>query len=767
MKVRASRVGTALLLAAALSAPLVATAQVVRETGASITGVVADRGGTGLPGATVTLTGPAERTVTTGEHGLFRIGALPPGSYTIAGSLHGFVEVASSFALEAGARQLVELRLEPGIYGDAIEVVSAAPREGMAASEVRESPGLEIAEALTRVAGLSKVRKGGVASDVVLRGYQGENISVLVDGVKVSGACPNNMDPPVFHTDLSEVERVEIGKGPFDVKNAGSLGGVVNLVTRQPPSGFALYPSFTAGSAGFLNPSLTISQSGIVASIQAGLSYREGQPYSDGDGDPFTSVANYRTGVSDTDAFRVGAGWLRLGWTPAEGHRAQVAVAHQEADHVLYPYLLMDAVYDDTDRLNLTYEYAPAGSSLRSLRFQSYATRVEHWMTDELRTSSSGVPRPYSMATEAETGSAGLKIEADFGGWRVGIDGLRRSWLAETRMAGSAYAAQAAVPDVDVDTTGVYYEGTFMLASRWALETGARYDWARAQADPSRANTNLYFAYQDTRRTEASDSYPSAKLRLVFSAMPGVELSAGIGHAVRLPDAQERFFALRRMGADWVGNPELGPVRNTGINLSGRVVMGGVRFEATAFRDEVDDFITVLDKARVNQVPGVMNAVARSYAATDATMRGAELSMVAGFGERLFLTLDAAAVRAEKEVRPEAGIFSPNVAETPPYSARAALRWEQGKGFGEVEGVFAARQDRVDTDLGEQPTAGYGVANLRAGMRIGWLELTAALYNVFDRQYVEHLSYQRDPFRSGARVPEPGRSVAITTSARF
>lgn len=39
--------------------------------------------------------------------------------------------------------------------------------------------------------------------------------------------------------------------------------------------------------------------------------------------------------------------------------------------------------------------------------------------------------------------------------------------------------------------------------------------------------------------------------------------------------------------------------------------------------------------------------------------------------------------------------------------------------------------------------------------------------NLFDRLYTEHLSYQRDPFRSGVRVAEPGRAVFLNMSARF
>jgi iron complex outermembrane receptor protein len=767
MNIRPSCVGVALLVAAAIATPLAAAPQESPAAAASITGVIADRAGTGMPGATISLTGPATRLVVSGDRGLFHLDGLPPGSYTLTAALDGFVGAASALELEPDERRVVELRLEPDGYGYLIEVIGSAPRESLAAAQIRENPGREIADTLTRISGMSKVRKGGVASDVVLRGYQGENLNVLVDGVKVYGACPNTMDPPVFHTDQSEVERVEIGKGPFDMKNAGSLGGVVNIVTRQPGPSLTVSPSLTLGSFGFLQPSVTLSQSGTSAAIQGGLSYRESQPYADGNGDRFTSLANYREGIEDTDAFRIGAAWLRGDWAPSDAHRLQLALSRQEADHVLYPYLLMDAVYDDTSRLNMSYEFVPGGSALHSLRAQGYTTSVEHWMTDEWRTSSSSAPRPYSMATDADTASTGLEVEADFGRWQAGLDLLHRSWLAETRMAGMGYMAQAAVPDVDIDSAGLYVEGTFSLSSRLTLDTGARLDWARSRADSALANTALYFAYNGTRRTESSDSYPSAKVSAVFRPVSGVELSAGIGTTVRLPDAQERYFALRRAGSDWVGNPELEPVRNTGLNLSGRAVKGNVTIDATLFRDEIDDFITVHEQARINQVPGVMNAKARSYAATDATMTGAELSAVAVLRHGVSMTLGASAVRASKETIPEAGIESSNVAEIPPYSANAAFRYDHNGAFGEIEGVFAARQDRVDSDLGEEETPGYGIANLRAGMRFGWLQLVVAVYNVFDRQYMEHLSYQRDPFRSGARVPEPGRSLAITTSASF
>jgi iron complex outermembrane receptor protein len=38
---------------------------------------------------------------------------------------------------------------------------------------------------------------------------------------------------------------------------------------------------------------------------------------------------------------------------------------------------------------------------------------------------------------------------------------------------------------------------------------------------------------------------------------------------------------------------------------------------------------------------------------------------------------------------------------------------------------------------------------------------------VFDARFVEHLSYQRDPFRSGVRVFEPGRNLFVNVDFRF
>ena len=116
-----------------------------------------------------------------------------------------------------------------------MSVVGEAPRATLEASELREMPAVDIGEALGWKAGLWRLRKGGIANEVVLRGLQSRDLNVLIDGQRVYGACPNHMDPAAFHVDFAEVDRVEVGKGPFDVKNQGGLGG--HHQRRDPQAG--------------------------------------------------------------------------------------------------------------------------------------------------------------------------------------------------------------------------------------------------------------------------------------------------------------------------------------------------------------------------------------------------------------------------------------------------------------------------------------------------------------------------------------------------
>ncbi|MDT7911230.1 MAG: TonB-dependent receptor, partial [Thermocrinis sp.] len=220
---------------------------------------------------------------------------------------------------------------------------------------------------------------------------------------------------------------------------------------------------------------------------------------------------------------------------------------------------------------------------------------------------------------------------------------------------------------------------------------------------------------------------------------------------------------------DWVGNPELKPSKNTELDLGIKHSTDKALIKATAFYSYVQDYITVHKQNRITgrNTSGTSNSQARSYENVNAQFFGGEVDLRLSLTQELFLFGGMSYVQARKETKPEKNIRSSRVAEIPPLKTRIALRYDKGSYFGEVETLLSATQYRVDTDLNEQRTSGYGVVNVKVGGNFKGFTITAGIDNVFDKKYYEYLSYLRDPFATGVKVPEPGRTFYINASYTF
>lgn len=636
-------------------------------------------------------------------------------------------------------------------------------QEGLEMREVRESSAKDVGEALAKIDGVWKLRKGGVANDVVLRGFQGANLTLTIDGARIYGACPGHMDPAAFHVDFAEVERVEVTKGSFDLANQGSLGGSVNVIRKRLPAGFHLTPSLQLGSFGYVNPSLSGAAGSDRFQVQAGYSYRRSAPFRDGAGQRMTTGAGYRPQSVDDAAYSIQTGWAALRFSLRQGQSGEISYTRQDGAGILYPYLQMDAPYDIADRLGANYRIGDR------VHLQAYYTRVIHWMTDEKRASSLTARAAYSMATFAHTRVAGgrgmINFTKDLTG---GFELYQRNWDAVNSFrTAMMFTDQNIIPNVNTTVAGAYLEWSRRFTDRLRLTAGARFDTANMYVQSSTVNVNLFEAYKGVSNLQRRDTNPSANIRINYGLSGSWEAFAGLGTTVRLPDAQERFFNHRRMGTDWVGNPALAPTRNTEASAGLTFRRRGFYLKPLLFLSGLNDYIAVHNQARIAPRPTVMNTMARSYAGVDARIYGGEVSLGMPLGTRWLLSGGASYSRGGKDADPALAIFSTNLPEMPPLKARTALRYGNRTWFAEAEGVAASAQRRTDTDLGEIPTAGYAIANAKFGVHVKHMTLTLGVDNLFDRYYREHLSFQRDPFRTGFRVPEPGRNLFVSVGYAF
>lgn len=637
----------------------------------------------------------------------------------------------------------------------------APNQESLTIREVRESPARDLGEALKRVEGLSYVRKGAIANDVVLRGFQKDNINVLVDGVRLHGACPSRMDPPAFHYDFAEIEQIMVVKGPYDLSNPGGLGGVVHAQTRTPGAGFGADTSLSYGSWNSISGSATASYGADAYDGLLGYAYKYADVPKSGDGRRLTEIYppaspnRYKSGALDSKAYEIHTGWGKFALNPTEHSRSELSYSYQDADHVLYPYLKMDADYDRTHRLNWSYRIRKISPLLQELKLQGYWDKVDHLMDDRLRFSSQSSPRPYSMRTDASTRVYGAKLNAVLaagpGTLRGGLDYYNRNWQAVNRRAGYfAYRDLAMIPDVSIDNWGMFGEYELPLGERLLLKGGVRGDltWAEAHQSNTRVVSGTSRDFADL----------SANLQLNFSPVAGLDLFAGLARGTRPPDQQELFLDVPLSGAPsaaaqyWHGNAELRSTVNHQADLGAKYGAEGFYLNASIFYSDLQDYINF------HQPPGSFE---KSYRNIHATMWGAELGSQLSLGYDLFLrgSLSYVEARNESEDRP--------LAEIPPLRGTVALRYDNGTFFLEAAENLARKQDRVDPGLDETPTPGWATTDLKGGVSYRGGTLIVGVENLFDRHYFSHLSYARDPFQSGVKVPENGRYLYLSLGYGF
>ncbi len=639
--------------------------------------------------------------------------------------------------------------------------------ESLSIREVRESSAKDMGEALKQIEGTSYVHKGAIANDVVLRGLQKDNINVLVDGVRLHGACPSRMDPPSFHYDFAEIEQVKVIKGPYDLANPGGLGGVIDARTKKTGKGFGGDVNLSYGSWSAINTSATASYGADVYDALLGYAYKYSDMPKSGDGKrlteiyPSSSANRYKTDAVDSKAYEINTGWGKFGVNPTSNSRSEISYTYQDAEHVLYPYLKMDATYDKTHRLNWTYRIQKISPTLQDLKLQLYWDTVKHLMDDSSRFTSNpstSVTRNYSMQTDATTQVYGAKLNAAIaagpGTMKTGIDYYKRNWDAVNQRAmytmANRYMDTAMIPDASIGNLGLFGEYELPLGSQLVLKSGLRGDVTWAEAN--KTNTLV------TAGTSRDFANVSANIQLTYTPVKNLDIFLGIARGTRTPDQQELFLDVPTPAAPtaaspyWHGNSELKSTVNHQADLGAKYSTDRFYVNSSIFYSDLTDFINLY------QIPSKFE---KSYQNIHATMWGAELGSQISLDYDLFLRGSLSYVEGRNE---SAGT---PLSEIPPLSGTVSVRYDNGTFFLEAQENLASEQDRVDTGLQETTTAGWATTDIKGGINYRNVSLIIGVSNLFDKYYFSHLSYARDPFQSGFKVPENGRNAYFTLAYKF
>lgn len=357
---------------------LPANAQSARGT---ISGHIRSENGEPLPGINVGIDGTAYG-ASTNEQGRFKINRIPAGNYTLSVSGVGYQTQQQSVVVRANQTTVLNYQLNSQT-SELSEVTVTAGREGAYGSvnkldvpardlplttsavslQLIEQRGIDdLGAAMKNVSGVRANNTYGGFQHFTIRGFQ--NFVLLVDGVRDER---HNISTSAPTTNLANVERIEVLKGPASVLFGHSaLGGIINIVRKQPSTDFRANASAAYGS--FNTRRMRV-----------------------GAGGPITDKLRYRVdfGMSNTDGYRDfgttnNNAYLALEYTPSDKDNLYLTIGANKDVYDTDTGIPMLAGSRVTPGMDVDTRYNDPADFLRHTRYD-FQLRYTRQLTSRLR----------------------------------------------------------------------------------------------------------------------------------------------------------------------------------------------------------------------------------------------------------------------------------------------------------------------------------------------------------------------------------------------
>ncbi len=206
-----------------------------------IIGRVVDDQGNPLPGVSVEATSPqlvGRATAVTDETGTFRLNALAPGTYTVNFTLQGFAPITRQ-----GVRVRVEetitldIAMTPGKVEEAITVTGQSPIIDVRSTTKGATLTRDVFTALPRgrnfdslITTVPGVQNEPLLAGISVDGASGAENVFYVDGTNTTQLVTGTSGQQV---NFDFAEEIQFKASGYNAEFGGSVGGVVNVITRS------------------------------------------------------------------------------------------------------------------------------------------------------------------------------------------------------------------------------------------------------------------------------------------------------------------------------------------------------------------------------------------------------------------------------------------------------------------------------------------------------------------------------------------------------
>jgi catecholate siderophore receptor len=696
--------------------------------------------------------------------------------------LHGLMAAACVFTLPAAlAAETEEATLAPVVARDSKQTagsydaplsrtatkVQAAQRDipqivnVVAQPLLREQNATSVQDALQNVPGLSFSVGDGQRDQVTIRGFSAI-YDQFVDGLR---------DDAMYFRDLSNVERIEVLKGPGSVLyGRGSSGGIVNRVTKKPRAEPRQELGLTLGTEGQKRAEFDFG----AAPGEGSVLFRVTGAVEDSEGfrnqyflERRAIAPSLTFKLSDATTLTAQADYLkdkRLADQGIPGDRSTKRPANVPRETYYGAANGRERAFVDSEvasgTLTLDHRFNADWSFHSALRHHNYSLDRNYTTVDE--TSIEATPTAFKInqvrRLRDETGTLWqneLTQKLTLGDTRhqllYGVEIGRQSKteqlynntnVATYNLFAPVLTALGPMPArvkasnnnrTHIENTALYVQDLAELGARWKVLGGLRYDHLEQRRNDFTGTV---------RPLDRTDDTISPRLGAVYQLSDSTSLYA----------AYSRSFQPLVDQFTFLGNSDdLKPMRTVNREV-------GAKFDLSE-RASASVAIFEMEQSSVMMADPANKGTAIS--AGSQRTRGLELSFGGALGADWELAAGYAWMNSE--------ISSPNPktdghegALTPRQSANLWLKRKLPGGY-YVAGGGRAEASRFAAPTSKIQLPGYGVLNLAAGFQGKDLEVNVTLRNLLDRKYFVAAHSGAEDYN----LPGEPRTLMVTTRIRF
>jgi iron complex outermembrane receptor protein len=630
-------------------------------------------------------------------------------------------------------------------------------QESIAASAAKNMTG-DSASRLADAPGVSLYTGGGISSLPVIHGMADDRVKIDVDGMTITSACPNHMNPALSYTDTSKIAEMDVVAGITPVSQGGdSIGGTIVVKSKDPvfaqKSGEVVMSGDVTGFYHSNNAARGAALNANAANDKISVSYsgyaEKANDYKNGNGVTVKDTLYEQQNHSGTIAYKLDEGTLSF------------ELGTRKVNDEGFPNQYMDMLDNRATHENLSYK-GKIGDTLIDANI--FRQDTSHYMNKILTERTGNMP----MNTEADemgynvkatiplNASHVLKVGSDYDTYR-----LNDWWPADTvnNMPGMSPNTFVNINNGRRDRIGLFTESDYQWSDKLSTLFGVRMDIVTMNTGDvvgynSTSNDPTDAAYFNSLDHSKRDNNFDLTAMTKYENDKNSDFEFGFARKTRSPNMYERYswagstpgitltnamkMDMRMInwfgdGNGYVGNIDLKPeVANT---ISGSVSLHdttksawGIKF--TPYYTMVQNYIDVRDLNTSN----TSSVRYLQFENHDAVLFGADLSGYATLWQNTDMGTGSikSNVGITRGFREDGG----SLYHMMPFYAKMSLNHAIGKWKSGIDMQAVAAKETVDTRRSEPMTPGYTLVDLRTSYElIKNLKMDLAATNLFNKTY--------------------------------